>query len=603
MAALGLLLATGGAAAASDETPPIVFADTEPVTLGTDPIAVTVLNNDPTATYYLLSAAASVRAADTAGAPDETVGVSYQTGSSTTIFDPQNPPDIGPASALRLVLAGLSTADKSSGWLTITAGTAKGRPTEVVRLQLQTAAPTPPKAPSTWTLTSPVWWSRNQPATTQIPLTSGSCADAGTVKTLLVNQDHTAAVTSTTCSGDSSLPFTISGAGIGSYVGTAKVGDGEVTITLVRTLWVIWPIVAILVGLICALIATGVGERTWLGDQRRWIKRLKSDARAADNTFATNAKGQNWAAFRITDAVDTHAADLEARRAAIRNARGGWVKQNVWPWPAGFRQTDRDSLLTDIKLADKAISGWALVGKGIADLQNPGVDLDVAAPELKIQADALHGGRNGPDTFARLGEIEDFVTYWPQAMAAIAALSAQKARLDEIDAGKSGLGERDTAVLADVHRVHQTLTVLVRESKDTKVVADLTPRIGSLGEDIAGLPIYRTETIDEETTPENVTPETASATANLSGVSAVIGRALAGVGGSFLTAATLVVTVAVAITTGLAALYNGKAWGSPTDLIAAFAWGFTTAAILTPVLGAFQRWGSRVADQPDPKKA
>jgi hypothetical protein len=61
--------------------------------------------------------------------------------------------------------------------------------------------------------------------------------------------------------------------------------------------------------------------------------------------------------------------------------------------------------------------------------------------------------------------------------------------------------------------------------------------------------------------------------------------------------ALILLSAAVGVWSGLAALYNGKAWGeSLGDFVAAFVWGFTASTLLAPIMTAVKQLGTRPRD-------
>lgn len=616
LAAAGLIVALGSLSAGhvSDTgsgAEPLVFSTTDQVTVSTSEVTtVTLLNNDPNDTYYLNDASALLYPPD-----DPTHPVTFLVGHGGAV---------PPASSAQLTMTATGAKAGSTGWLTVTAGPEKGRSTLVARLAIATASATAAKPVPSWSVTS-----TNDSATTDVPLVAGDCSTVPTtLGAVLVDGDRTVTVAGSQppCTGKAtSFALTFDSAHIGKYTGDLRVGDATVSLTYVRTLSLFWPLLMIVLGMLGALWVFARNDRAWVRDQRRWIKELTENAAAADATFvAKAAPGAEpgtvppaWTNYRISTAATAERKDLGQTLRDITKRRG-WIPRVIFP--TGYKTQERNELLARIKKAEQTIDAWPDVPDRLVKLQQ-GITptLFADAPTVKGLVHQVLAGTAPIETLDDVAAIEGLAQCWEPAAAAIQTLKTQQALLTDIThTYRWGTYDRD--LLARSKATNNTLLALVGRSTTAKGIADLAPRIAALDEDVAGLPVPRQPTAPTEPAepiesidrmlyfalPAGVMTNNSALSLVTGTVSEVLGRvkaAASSVGAPLLSMLAVVLSLFVAVASGVPTLYSGQAWGSLADFVAAFVWGFTAAAVLTPITAALQRVGTRVADQPDPAKS
>ena len=605
-----LLVVIPSSAAPQDQ--PVHFA-TETVVLSSDPV-VTTLVNDSVATYRITAVTAEVTADDlpTDGSPTKShdVAVQFQVdvGDEFQAFVADDAPLLQPGGVLRILLSTPSdTPTGSSGWLTVSVG--RSETAELVARQAL-SLPTAKAATgvTAWSITSMSLVDTSTSIATALPLTKGTCADAGTVSGVLVDGDRTAAVKNTPCSGDQpSIGLEVTGiSGVGTYSGTVAVGSDSIEFKVTRTLWWVWPVVAILLGLILAIVAEGATDRGWSREQVRWLGKLKEDGEATDTAFASAAGNAPWNGYRIAGAVNAEVDRLMTKREEILDGRGRW--RRYFPWPANFMSAERTALRESTQHVDQVLRDWRVapdqLKAGDAEALVP--ELDTFAPKLKARRLSLLAGTTDPQDLEAFERIIVELTSWPAAIQVVTTLAKVKARLDELKPGYHGMVWSDSEVYDAAVRSERAISAAVRSEADADAIAGFLPAVTALVEQVSGLPKIRpvarheltagvigVGVIGEGVSTETIRPGTAlSLPAFLESAVAFLSTR----GDTMLNIVMVALTVSVAIWSGLSTLYVDKAWGTWIDFVAAFVWGFGTAALLTPILTALRAWGTRVSD-------
>ena len=386
-----------------------------------------------------------------------------------------------------------------------------------------------------------------------------------------------------------------------TYTGTATIADQQVAVTVVRSANLLWPLIALIVGIVLALLMLHLVPKLVL-DRR--IGRLAS-AEAAIGTadhpgkqveeFRKTAAGRTWAGLDITGSVGTEGAVITADVDKLRTTR--WLSL-----------TEDDA---QVKAIDERIAGIEQAGE---QLQAVARDLAGLSGELAgITTDLVPAwcaavkqsclDRAGPLTLDELAEL---------------AAGAQDARQlaawlpkaqQQVDVARSRLGQLksyqvdDPRVQAEIEKAGRLLDEALADLKraatsaevrqayegkfiDARTVLDglssvQAPRIAvrdlspaGSGAGAAG-PAPVVLTGPAPPTPRELERRAAVIVAIDEGVSI----------------AALVVVVGLLIFAGLQALAIGKTFGTPWDFVAAVAWGSGAVAIGSPLASAIEGFG------------
>jgi hypothetical protein len=595
---LPTILATASATA---QEPPVHFSSTDVVTISAEPTVATLVN-DSVDTYKVICVTAEVTPdalpIDGSAPKSHAVDVAFEINGS---FQPSGravKATLPPGGTLRLKLTlPKPPPPASSGWLTVIVGRST-TPELVTRQRLSVPAAQVATGLSSWSFES---MSRDPTpsggAQTLLPLSKGSCADAGAVNGVLVDGDRKASVTSGACRpGQTTIPLNVTGiSDVGKYSGTVKIGSENITVTVTRTLWWIWPVLAILAGVVLALVAQGSTDRGWAREENRWLGQLKKDGENADKAFIRAAADATWKGYRIKDAVTAEVERLRTIRNSILKERGRW--RRYLPWPANFMSAERSALRDGTARVDQMSRRWHTTPDQFKALQAAtGLpELDTVAPGLGRRRDALLAGTASLDDIDDIEHVITELDAWPNAEEVVRSVAKAKARLAEITPGATAMVASDKDVFDAAVRSTRALSGALSTESNAKVVADLAPKVTALTNRISELPMITISEVApaETVTTETVQPETALAIPRTVRAAAAF---LASRGDTLLNLVMVGLTVAVALWTGLTTLYIGKAWGTWVDFVAAVAWGFGTAAVLTPIITALRQWGTRITD-------
>ncbi len=594
--------AVSGSIPAAAQDPPVHFAAGDSAVALSQPAVATLLN-DSADVYRVLEVTAAVSAdavPATGAAAAFPVDVRFDIGSSTEPFDAGSPPELSPGGVQRLTLTqAQGTPAGSSGWLTV--GLGRDRRVElVVRQPLSVPEKQAATGFTSWSFTSfAAGIDPTAPAGTALPLSKGSCADAGTVSGVLVTADTWATAKSGACTqGSTMLPLDITDIpGIGTYTGTVKIGSDTVTVAMTRTRIVLWPVLAILLGLVLAILAQGASDRGWKRDQSRWLRELAKSARDADDKFAGAAGSATWGSYRIRPAVEAAAARLTSDLDEIMVARGRF--RGLLPWPAGFMAKERTTLRENTQRLDLAVRQWGTSPAAFAAMQAAEVPaaMDILAPKVKARRLELLDGRTEGADLAAVEKMIADVGSWAVAARVVVALDEARKRLDEIKSGYRQLARTDQDAFDGANRTLLGLSAALAAATDVTAVVDLQPEVSALVRAVTELPkkhVREFGPVDEGTQTETVAPTT------ILRVPGALRQVLAFLrtrGDGVLSVVMLALTVAIAVWSGLVALYLDKAWGTGVDFAAAIVWGFGTTALLSPVLAAIRGWGTPVSDK------
>ena len=488
----------------------------------------------------------------------------------------------------------------ANGWLTLI-GQSDGERI-VVRRAAKVAAPSPQV--ETWQVVSRQWL----PGTDDgdhvvgqpLPLapTSDDCGEL-TPTTVLVSGDDTVAVKTRCVGGD--LQLIAEDASPGEYKGKLKVGAASVELQLRRTMTVLWPIALILLGIVLALLTQGRTAQGWYAQQVWWLWRLPGKAAEADAQYTVAAQDQPWESYALEPVI---AEENDATRDALRTIKRSVPFQlRYLPWPENFMAEERAAVLKRIVAMQTLVKQW------------PSMPAVFAAAQTRVSAQQYYltraqklvqrillilgagGGRiDAAELTARCAEARAL----PAAADVIDDLERLAAYLAELESSADVRPPADARVLARARQLERQASATLAELSDsTKVPSEVGVLVDRAARLAARLPKPGPAPRGEdEITPETVAPLVELLTVPLSFVARIPG-AIRGGGIQLGMAGVIVLTLAVGVLTGLAAIYYDKVWGDDwTDYAAAVVWGYAASTVIDPLVGAVRQLGARPGDGP-----
>jgi hypothetical protein len=436
-----------------------------------------------------------------------------------------------------------------------------------------------------------------RPTTTSfdVPLYPGTACvlppslPAGQVVGGLASDDHAATVTMT-CPGGREAHLVVTGIGpTGDYKGTINLTPGTVAtaieLTVRRTDLVIFPIIALLVGIGLAIAAgrvTGRLNPLSVAEQESW--QLEAQLPSVAESFARASASRPWADLSLTDSAQT---TLMTARTQLSILRRGF---------SGLDKTDPTLLAVgaELRTVGDALAAWSPLAAQMAELQQ-------ANDELVSFAPAFHPP-GAPTSPALVGVTAGLLAGGPVTVESVPRRSndiqaTSRAERDMVRAARTFVGLRTRAdsilgaigndpMQSDRHNyamwalrgIETDLRAMWNaQTAEAYFALDLQKDIVTIEGALDSLaPVQQPAFVGYADAPVPAAPSSAPAPP----VQPV--RAARRVGRNRLVdnVAVLIVTAVVTVWTGLAALYFGQPWGSVVDYGGALVWGFGVHAAL-----------------------
>jgi hypothetical protein len=579
----GALLLTQGSASAQD----LGFVQDGPVDVGDDTVLTVV--NDGGEPLSSVRVNAMLHPEPAVGSARVAVPVSVDFGDG---FGVQAKGPLAPGEALQIELTTPKDAPRPAvGLVVVTARNPQGA-TVVARQELAIAADIAVPGVSTWSAVSRTWWKDSGGEVGQpIPLDAGS----GCPEDEAVYEDHLAAgdravAVTLTCRDDSLTVTTGAYPVAGTYIGTVTVDDEEVDIEVRHTLAVWFVLLPILLGFLLAIIVQRrmAGSDTQL---RWWLMRLRGRAALADQAFLEQSSNADWDRYRIEPVVATEGAELRRRLHDLRQGLPRWLR---WlPWSPGEQEPERQAIVESINDLDRLVTDWPQTPRDIKRARErlaASADASSRSP-LLVQRMAEVQAPEGELSVDELRSRREFLLHFDAALDVVDQLAVVDGLLRGVD--RTPATEEWSPLDEEVyqrakHLVREASVVLAQLRSSSEVEREVGPLVGRAARLVARLPIKPRRT--------GMRGATAGDTGIVESGLVLVRRVAEAVSRRGYTAsqsALVLVALFVAVATGLALLYVGKAWGTPTDFLAAFVWGFGATALLSPVLDLLRGFGDR----------
>lgn len=385
-----------------------------------------------------------------------------------------------------------------------------------------------------------------------------------------------------------------------TYAGSATIAGQLVTVTVVRSVTLLWPLLALMAGIALALLILHLGPKLILD---RLLARLKR-AQAAIGTpahpgpqaaeFARQSAGRSWANLDISASVASTCARISADLKALRRAK--WL--SLTPDDAQFKALDSRvaaaegagkqlaAVASDLMTLSGALPGGAFhlvpawcatvrercLGRAgplaIDELAELAADADDAC---KLAAWLPDAGRQVDAAQARLDELKSYQASDPRVQAEV----ARAVRL--LDEALADFTRAETS--AGVRQAYEGKFIAARTALDGLNSVQVPPRAVVRG--IRPVPESETEPVSlplsggTPPTPRQLARQAAAIVAADEGASIMA----------------LIVVCGLLIFAGLQALAIGKTFGTPWDFVAAVAWGSGAVAVGSPLASAIESFG------------
>jgi hypothetical protein len=378
-----------------------------------------------------------------------------------------------------------------------------------------------------------------------------------------------------------------------------KVGTADLSLTIQRTFAIWWPIALILLGLVLAVWSQGLLIQGSRGQQRWWLRRFPVRASIADAEFIKESTNWSWDAYRLEPSVREQAEQLRQVLRGLNRRRPYLLR---WlPWPVGFCQAERADLSKSLAATDDLITAWPSMPAKFESAHTQLAESTSAidrAPALRARVLEILTPETATlpvsELISRRLAIEAFAV-------ALQVVDDLDRLVEYLDASRT-LDPADTATYFRALQLQrQACAALLRNSDPVDIVKTVAPVVSRGSELASRLPAPTARA----TRPQDIN-QTKGATAVRSGAPALAVRGLTLVrhairrasGTTYVAGQSTLIalTVAIGVWSGLVVLYNGKAWGSPGDAIAAVAWGFGATTVISPILSSLQRLAARPSD-------
>jgi len=582
----------GGVAAADG----LAFDGEKPIELTKDGAVVKIFNDGPSSVSKL-QVTAFVAPQPSTGTARVSVPVALDFGQGAGTPAPAALP--AGAMVQAILSRPVDAPIPGTGVLTVTALDAEGA-TLVARRALEVPKVLIAPGIDSWTAVSTWRLPKDGPVAVgrPVPLAQGSCSDQAEPSAYVVAGDRSSKVVAL-CAADNQLQMRVDDfSGVGVYKGTMAFGDQKLALEIRRTLALWLALIPIVLGFALAIWSQNrmAGSRAQL---LWWLRRINGRTHAADVLFYEKAGNTDWDRYRVSPAV---AKETKTLRDELGNSKRGLPRLLSWlPWPTGEGAEARASLIARIGDVDRFVEDWPAFADALRQASDRvALASSAYAPTPGWLARWVQIKQPGTAELplSELVDRRDFVDQLPDAIEVMEQLAALVEYLDALSRESSSASwtEPDRLMLARARQkereANAALHEVVTSTEVLDVVAPLAERATSLTARLPRLAGVPKKSIEEARTA------TAGKDAAVSPTVALFRRFVQRLAGRQYVAtqgALVLVTLLVAVWSGLSLLYLDKAWGTPADFLSAFAWGFVSTTLISPVLGLLQGLASRPA--------
>lgn len=575
-------LVAGPVGAQEGAPPPVELSPSTSLALADEPLSVSVLNN--TGDSWTLEWSAVVVPSGE---------------SATNPLTVEGPDVLAPAGRAVGTLAAAPDAPDGAGYVQVVA-TSEDE-TVVIRRPLSTAPSGVTPAVTTWSGVSPgTFGLTGGDGSDPLPLKGSTCGADETEKVWITTGRSTATLDWVCEPAKDNAAITFVPAGdmaIGKYTGTLEL-DEKVSVTYLKTApwWV--PVIAILIGFFFA-----IAFRAWLDCWRplgRALGRVGHVAQRLKDAQATFVSRAGKAEFRRYDITSGVERELASIGAGLRGLPPKWARHwyTRWiPWNPADRADDEEKLLERIAKLDALADAWPGVAGDLGVLRtrlddNEAKGVEVLATRLTKAARGLLSPECGAES-PEAADATDLVSKVPETATALALLPLVREVSDTIEGGLSA-DRRAGDVLAfyaarrayrraagELARAESAEDVkesgvngLIEEARTTLIGLGTQPPVAGMTHDILLFKAARDRLAEPALERVRALPD-------------LVRRARASL---LITRSVdwgwLLVALAIATWTGLAAQYVDKPWGLWQDWVVMVVWAFGATTVLAPVLTA-----------------
>ncbi len=623
----GLAVQLGSAAAVPGATDPIAFADQGPLVLapGGESTVVLVVNQTANPRHVTVSLSAAAKPLTSVGSVPIVVITPPIMGVNRSVAA-----DIPVVGALRITLAPKTVGEV---YLVVT----DQADDVTIRRTVKVALPTIGEpAVTSWKHTISVGPGREGNRIGTIPLAPGEPCGTTTssepLKTVLLSGNDTLAVTATCDGGILTLSADkLNDVPVGVYGGALKVGETDVSLELTKRAPPWEAILALLAGIVIALIlrslngrraiwvlrgniqkltapsvpsATGLSNEQLKGHLEAWRDRASDEVDHTKRTLVDMCSDERlwpvWqrGGWRLLRCLFVPSANAKKRIADTETARGS-AEQGIQAWKddAAARLTALHDLAAAPSLPMTKLAGRAcdIVSDPEKGLTAPS-DSAAKPPNKRQGVDGLKAVLDEAAAIASVDEISQRVTVMlshlpdaaPPEPAEDRRVNSVIARAWRVSRAEAQL--RLTAATEEVARAVDA-PALMKDGLETRVHA------ASLIVDRLAVPAPPKEELLRVETIAQGLEEASTAwwqwmPAHLRGIGAEIGHAAAGRAVVISDMLAVGIAAIVVLAAGMAALYKGNAWGGTADVLTAVLAAAGGTLALAPLFAAIDSLGT-----------
>lgn len=334
---------------------------------------------------------------------------------------------------------------------------------------------------------------------------------------------------------------------------------------------------------------------------------ISRDAVCAQNTFEKDAASTTYHGYRFLDGALRRIVEIQDE---LDTARPSWLRH----WYLAFVSTAKDEQDVVIENAskkmaalDETIRAWAKLPADLAILRlqvdairpsenaTSSVDLAQIAPKLVARAEHLLAPTGSPDHPLDPDEAAHLVAEVPQTTTALALIRVAVQigiRLSEVE--PNPVDDADYNIWIRARQVYRQARAELVGAESAEEVANA--RIDELLQTARrlGLQLIPAESVWEPQSFVGVISEAFGPSVGAVPAFRRLGAVVkAGVRrGRVLSIVWVLLAFAVAMWTGLSALYLDKAWGVPRDYFAMFVWALGVGTVVPTLFSALQEFAA-----------
>lgn len=451
---------------------------------------------------------------------------------------------------------------------------------------------------------------------TEVPIKgAGACpSDLEPVEVVVGTGTHSATLAGTCKSGDNGtrvLSLTMPDLKYGNYTGTWTVGDDKLAFTIRSTRAAGLAVVLLLAGILLAVVLRGSNSNAIRRQLHSSLRSLQGDAKTTEDRPNRDPKF-----VEANPLVSVVEAERDRLRAELRNVvpagraekRLRWVSW-VIPFPEARATPVYDAVKARVNRLEMLVEGWDEYAKAWLELRAIGPGVSASFELARALGEKLQGiiDSKAPgkidlhfidEMLERVAEVRGAGTA-QEFLARIKALADARERHEAVfEREPAKYGPLERQFLAEAHVGYRRVRARLLRVDSCADLADaeliqLIDEWQNALDALPRLPVVTAMHVEMEGELAQAQsfltlPSVEPLLKVLLSVRAWAREKAEPFGTAASVGVPIVAAVIVAIITGLQALYFDKIWATPLDMSLAVIWGFTTAAVLSPLFQAIE---------------